>query len=113
MKTIKVVSMADASWLIRIWLWMYTKANGIHKLNGWASFWHTIYVAPEKLQDFKVIAHECQHIKQIDDLGIIKFTYCYLKETFKKGYRNNKYEVEARAARLQNFLGIYKVEGYL
>lgn len=105
--------MADASFLVRLWLWLYIKVNGLNKLNGWASFWHTIYVAPEKLQDFKVIAHECQHIKQIDDLGIIKFSFLYVKETIKNGYRNNRFEVEARAARLSNFLGIYKIEGYL
>lgn len=109
MKTIKVVSMADASWVIRVWLWMYTKANGFSKLNGWASFWHTVYIATDKLHDLKVIAHECQHIKQIDDLGILKFTYKYLKETVKNGYRNNKYEIEARAATIEQFRGIYTI----
>lgn len=101
--------MKDASFLVQVWLWLYTKANGFNKLNGWASFWHTVYIATDKLYDLKVIAHECQHIKQIDDLGILKFTYKYLKETIKNGYRNNKYEIEARAATLEQFRGIYTI----
>ena len=51
-------------------------------------------LTPERLE--QVIKHEQVHISQIQKEGIFLFTVGYLKEHFKNGYRNNKYELEAR-----------------
>ncbi len=50
------------------------------------------------LQDKKWLKHELCHIAQFKKYGYIIFLIKYLWESLKKGYYNNKYEVEARAA---------------
>ena len=44
------------------------------------------------------VRHELKHIEQYKRLGYWHFIFYYLLETFKHGYYNNKYEVEARQA---------------
>ena len=65
---------------------------------GFTTFWNTIWVKPDlppkRLE--QVIKHEQVHIAQIQKEGILRFTIGYLREHFKNGYRNNKYELEAR-----------------
>ncbi len=52
----------------------------------------------EFLQDKRWLKHELCHIAQFKKHGYIIFLIKYLWESLKKGYYNNKYEVEARAA---------------
>ncbi len=52
----------------------------------------------EFLQNEKWLKHELCHIKQFKQHGFAGFIAKYLWESLKKGYYNNKYEVEARAA---------------
>lgn len=78
--------------------WAYKLFTGISNLRGYTTFWHTIYLDERYWYDEKLLAHELTHVKQIDDLGLLKFTYKYVKELIKNGYRNNSFEVEARAA---------------
>lgn len=49
------------------------------------------------LRDERWLKHELVHIQQYKEHGTFKFLCKYLAESFKKGYYNNKYEVEARA----------------
>ena len=44
------------------------------------------------------LAHELCHIRQFREHGYFRFLWLYLKESYKVGYYNNKYEVEAREA---------------
>jgi hypothetical protein len=113
MKTIKVRCIKGFSgFFINLFALLFSGISWGH-LAGWASAWNTIYIRKDKIGDTKLIAHELCHIHQMNTHGKFKFMLLYAIEQCKVGYRNNKYEVEARAARLQNFLGIYKVEGYL
>ncbi len=50
------------------------------------------------LADQRWLKHELCHIKQFEENGTILFLIKYLWESIKKGYYNNKYEVEAREA---------------
>jgi Domain of unknown function (DUF4157) len=50
------------------------------------------------LEDERWVKHELCHIKQYAENGTILFLIKYLWESLKKGYYNNKYEVEAREA---------------
>ena len=50
------------------------------------------------LKDEKWLRHELCHIKQFKDHGFIPFVWKYVIESVRKGYYNNKYEVEARRA---------------
>ena len=48
------------------------------------------------LKDEAWLQHELIHIRQFQEHGFFRFLYLYLIESLKKGYYNNKYEVEAR-----------------
>ncbi len=50
------------------------------------------------MSDKCYLNHELQHIFQFHQLGTFRFLYSYLKESVLRGYYNNKFEVEARAA---------------
>lgn len=50
------------------------------------------------LKDIKLVKHELCHVQQFKQHGYFIFIVKYLWESFRKGYYNNKYEVEARAA---------------
>ena len=44
------------------------------------------------------LRHEIAHIRQYRQYGFVNFIMMYLWESLLKGYYNNKYELEARAA---------------
>ena len=52
----------------------------------------------EFLKDTRWVKHELCHIRQYKQHGTIGFIVKYLWESLKKGYYNNRFEVEARAA---------------
>ncbi|WP_245590612.1 DUF4157 domain-containing protein [Adhaeribacter aquaticus] len=52
----------------------------------------------EFLQDHSWVAHELCHVQQFKENGYFKFLWLYLLESYRNGYYNNKYEVEARQA---------------
>ncbi|MEO6251675.1 MAG: DUF4157 domain-containing protein [Ferruginibacter sp.] len=53
---------------------------------------------PEFLQDEKWVKHELCHIQQFKKHGYFGFIIKYLWESLRKGYYNNRFEVEARKA---------------
>ena len=48
------------------------------------------------LRDKKWVRHELAHVKQYLKLGMFRFIFLYLLETFNKGYENNSFELDAR-----------------
>src|SRR5689334_2216852 len=52
----------------------------------------------EFLKDDKWVKHELCHVRQFQQYGFINFLVRYIWESIRKGYYNNKYEVEARQA---------------
>src|SRR5688500_12742878 len=52
----------------------------------------------EFLKNERWLRHEIRHIKQFQEYGFLPFIFLYLVESLKNGYRNNKYEIEARAS---------------
>jgi hypothetical protein len=50
------------------------------------------------LQNEKWVKHELCHIRQYRQQGMVIFIIKYLWESIRKGYYNNRFEVEARAA---------------
>lgn len=50
------------------------------------------------LQDDKWVKHELCHVRQFRRYGKLVFLVKYLWESIRKGYYNNRFEVEARAA---------------
>jgi len=55
----------------------------------------------EFLKDERWVKHELCHVRQFKENGLILFIAKYLWESMKKGYYNNKYEVEAREAEMR------------
>ncbi len=80
-----------AKWLI----WAYMRACGF---KGWTSFWGAVYVMPGWEQHQPLLRHEAKHLEQIRRDGRIVFSAKYLYWLIRRGYWNNPYEIEARAA---------------
>ncbi len=51
----------------------------------------------EFLKDEKWVCHELAHVQQFEKHGVVKFLALYLFESVKKGYRMNKFELEAKS----------------
>lgn len=60
----------------------------------------TIHLSGVSRHDFLLdegwVAHELCHIRQFKEHGFWRFLWLYLAESWRVGYYNNKYEVEAR-----------------
>lgn len=67
---------------------------------GWTSFWNTVYVLPGLENCQPLLRHEAKHLEQIERDGRLLFSVKYLYWLVKYGYWDNPYEVEARAAAL-------------
>lgn len=50
------------------------------------------------------LRHELAHIRQYRELGFLRFLCFYVIEAIKKGYYQNRFEVEARAAEADDSL---------
>lgn len=48
------------------------------------------------LADNRWQKHELCHVKQFQQYGFLRFLFLYIMETARKGYYNNRFEVEAR-----------------
>lgn len=53
-------------------------------------------------QNLRWLRHELAHVRQFREHGFLPFLARYLAESIRKGYRNNKYEIEAREAELKD-----------
>jgi hypothetical protein len=90
------IKIKERSWKARIAAWWlgvdnvaFTLGKTIHLYNA---------TAQEFLHDTRWVKHELKHVEQFRRYGFIPFIARYTIETIKKGYRNNKYEIEARMA---------------
>lgn len=63
---------------------------------------HTIHLWNVRRADFlqspSWVLHEVEHVRQFRRYGFLRFTFLYLWESLRKGYHNNRFEAEARAA---------------
>lgn len=56
------------------------------------------------LGDKRWVRHELKHVEQFSYYGTVAFVIRYLWESIKKGYYNNRYEVEARRAEVSELI---------
>lgn len=60
----------------------------------------TIYLHNTSKQQFLAntawLLHELKHVEQYQQHGFIRFLFLYMVESIKRGYKENKLEVEAR-----------------
>lgn len=90
----KKVYIVKNSWLAKIAAF-YLKENRMAITIGATIFLHKT-TNKKFLENQKWILHELTHVKQFQKFGKFKFIFLYLFETIKKGYYNNKFEIEAR-----------------
>ena len=90
------IKIKERSWKAKIAAWWlgvdnvaFTLGKTIHLYNA---------TAQEFLHDTRWVKHELKHVEQFRRYWFISFITLYTIETIKKGYRNNKYEIEARMA---------------
>jgi len=77
-------------------------------------FGKTIYLwnatKDDLLKNKRWLRHELVHVKQFLHYGFFTFIFLYLWESIKKGYYNNKFEIEAR--KFETLHGDNKDEDY-
>jgi hypothetical protein len=59
------------------------------------------------LQRTAWVVHELEHVRQFQRYGFVRFSVLYLWESARRGYYNNRFEVEARVAET----GMLSLEG--
>jgi hypothetical protein len=86
----------ENSFIARIAAWKM-KSNQVAIVIG-----NTIHLHNTSTEEFKSnkrwLNHELEHIRQYRKYGLVPFITSYLIESLRKGYYNNRFEVEARAA---------------
>ena len=74
------------------------------RLGGWClgrrsvsgiTLWRTIWLAPEAPCAAELLLHELRHVQQFHAQA--SFPLRYIWESVRRGYRQNRYEVDARA----------------
>ncbi len=86
----------ENSWLAKIAA-KKLKANAVAMVLGKTIHLHNTTKA-NFLKDERWLKHELCHIKQFAAHGYFLFVVKYLWESLRKGYYNNRFEVEARKA---------------
>lgn len=96
LKPRKPISIREHSWLARI------AAARLGTERVAIVIGHTIHLfgirSVDFLQNKAWFRHELCHVKQYESYGFIPFVARYLWESLRKGYRQNRFEVEARKA---------------
>ncbi len=86
----------ENSWLAKIAAWKLS-SHSVAMVLGKTIHLHNTTKA-DFLKDERWVKHELCHVKQFRQNGYLLFLVKYLAESIKKGYYNNRFEVEARAA---------------
>ncbi|MEO7522947.1 MAG: DUF4157 domain-containing protein [Ferruginibacter sp.] len=86
----------ENSWLAKIAAKKLGKKDVAMVLGNTIHLWNTTEAG--FLNDKQWVKHELCHVEQYKRYGFLNFLARYLWESIRKGYQNNKYEVEARNA---------------
>lgn len=86
----------ERSWPARIAAWKIGKKR-VAIVFGKTIHLHHCTVE-EFLENATWVKHELCHVRQFSQHGFIPFILKYILESLRKGYYNNKFEVEARLA---------------
>ncbi len=89
-----VITIAENSWVAKIAAWKM-QADRVAMVIGTKIHLYNVS-KDEFLRNKKWVRHEVAHVHQWLRLGKLQFVFCYLLESFNKGYFHNKFEVEAR-----------------
>lgn len=91
-----IVHIKENSLIAKIAAWK------LHSATMAITIGHTIHLHHTLKADFlkntSWLCHELKHVAQFQEHGFIRFIFKYLWESAKKGYHQNKFEIEARLA---------------
>lgn len=90
------ITIKEASWIAKIAA-VKLRSSSVAMVLGNTIHLHNAS-KNEFLQNQRWLKHELCHVRQFQQHGYILFIIKYLWETVKKGYYNNRFEAEARAA---------------
>lgn len=91
---VRYPELAEARWRVgglppRVGGWLL----GARTVAG-VTLWRTIWLAPRTALDPALLLHEFRHVQQFE--GSPAFPLRYLWESLTRGYRDNRYEADAR-----------------
>ena len=90
------IRIRQSSWIAKVASWCIKEKDVAFTL------FKTIHLSDSTavvfLNNQRWVAHELAHVRQFATYGNIRFIFMYLSESLRKGYYNNKWEVEARAS---------------
>ncbi len=103
------VRIKERSFIARLAAWKLRSENVAIVLGKTIHLHNTSYA--EFVQNKAWVCHELKHIEQFQRHGYIWFIILYLRESILHGYRNNKYEIEARSSENdESLLKIFKID---
>lgn len=90
------VRLKENSWIARIAAYKL-RCNRVALTLGQTIHLHNTTQA-DFLKDTGWVCHELKHVEQFRQYGLCNFIFRYITESIRKGYYNNRWEVEARLA---------------
>jgi len=93
---VETLHIKENSWVARFAAWKL-KSSNVAIVIGQTIHLYGVSKA-DFLKDERWVKHECCHLQQYRDHGFFGFIFKYLVESVRKGYYNNRFEVEARKA---------------
>ena len=90
------VNIRENSWMARLAAMKLGEPSVAITIGNTIHLYHTkkdIFLSNERW-----VRHELKHVEQFRHYGFFRFIILYLSESIRKGYRNNRFEVEARKA---------------
>jgi hypothetical protein len=67
------------------------------------TLWRTVWLAPDARLDPRLLLHELRHVQQFEASRL--FPLLYLVDAITRGYRRNRYELDAEAYALARLAG--------
>jgi len=89
----------EQSWIARIAAWKLKSDTVAIVVGRTIHLWNSSRAA--FLSNQRWLKHELCHIRQYERYGTVRFIVLYLWESWRHGYYNNRFEVEARKAELE------------
>ena len=67
------------------------------------TLWRTVFIAPDASVDVELLLHEFRHVQQFE--SSVSFPLQYVWESARRGYFDNRFEVDAREYAAQRVRG--------
>ena len=90
------VKIKEESWFARLAAWKLESKTMAAVLGNTIHLWNVS--REDFLNSPSWVVHELVHVRQFRQYGFLGFGFLYILESVRNGYRNNRFEIEARKA---------------